>query len=77
MTEINEKLGAIVENIGEHIVAVKGTLELVDASVDEEELHSLIMKAMKRMDILQALSNEMVSHMAQILEKIRETKPGK
>jgi hypothetical protein len=75
MTEINEKLGVIAENISEHIVAVKGTLELVDASVDEEELHSLILKAVDRMDALQVLSNEMLSHMAQILEKIRETKP--
>ncbi|MCG2722823.1 MAG: hypothetical protein L6290_12550 [Thermodesulfovibrionales bacterium] len=75
MTEITEKLGVIAERISEHIVAVKGTLELVDASVDEEELHSLVLKAVDRMDTLQTLSNEMLSHMAQILEKIRETKP--
>ncbi|MFZ5908069.1 MAG: hypothetical protein ACOYVJ_11830 [Nitrospirota bacterium] len=76
MKEIREKLESIVGNISEHIVAVKGTLELVDASVDEEELHSLIQKATERMDALQTLSNEMVARMAQILEKIQETKSG-
>jgi hypothetical protein len=74
MTEINEKLRALSESISEHILAVKGTLELVDASVEEDDLHGLVLKAMDRMDTLQTLSKEMVSLVAKMLEKISETK---
>jgi hypothetical protein len=74
MREINEKLTALSESISEHILAVKGTLELVDASVEEEDLHGLILKAVDRMDTLQLLSKEMVSLVAKMLEKISETK---
>jgi hypothetical protein len=74
MAEIDEKLMALSENISEHILAVKGTLELVDASVDEDDLHGLILKAVDRMDALQLLSKEMVSLVAKMLEKINEAK---
>jgi hypothetical protein len=74
MREINEKLTALSESISEHILAVKGTLELVDASVEEDDLHGLILKAVDRMDTLQLLSKEMVSLVAKMLEKISETK---
>jgi hypothetical protein len=74
MTEINEKLRALSESISEHILAVKGTLELVDASVEEDDLHGLVLKAVDRMDTLQTLSKEMVSLVAKMLEKISETK---
>jgi hypothetical protein len=74
MREINEKLTALSESISEHILAVKGTLELVDASVEEDDLHGLILKAVDRMDTLQLLSKEMVSLVAKMIEKISETK---
>jgi hypothetical protein len=74
MREINEKLTALSESISEHILAVKGTLELVDASVEEDDLHGLILKAVDRMDTLQLLSKEMVSLVVKMLEKISETK---
>jgi hypothetical protein len=72
MGEINERLAALSESISEHILAVKGTLELVDASVEEDDLHGLILKAVDRMDALQLLSKEMVSLVAKMLEKIGE-----
>ena len=74
MHEINDKLNEISEKMNEHMLAVKGTLELVDASVSEEDLHSLLMKAIDRMDVMQRLSDELFASLKQVFEKMREAK---
>jgi hypothetical protein len=77
MSEINEKLKEISETMSEHIIAVKGTLELLDASVTEDDLRSLVLKAIERMDNMQQLSDELFLVLKQALEKMRETKDSK
>ena len=52
MTESNKKLDEVADQLNENILAVKGTLELIDTSV-EDELHPLLIKAVARMDIIQ------------------------
>ncbi|MEW6584992.1 MAG: hypothetical protein AB1442_05195 [Nitrospirota bacterium] len=74
MASIDERLNEIFNSANEHIVAVKGTLELVDASVEEDDLHNLILKSMNRMDMLQELSNEMFSLVKQMMQKMKEMK---
>jgi hypothetical protein len=61
LSEKDKKLQAISDELGEHITAVKGTLELIDASVEEEDLHNLVLKALKRMDSIHTLSGDMFS----------------
>jgi uncharacterized hydantoinase/oxoprolinase family protein len=75
MSEIDSKLKEISEKINEHIIAVKGTLEVVDTS--EDDLHSLLLKAIERMDSLQQLSNEMFAIIKQLFEKIERMKEQK
>lgn len=75
MSEIDNKLKEISDKINEHIIAVKGTLELVDTS--EDDLHSLLLKAIERMDNIQQLSNEMFAIIKQLFEKIDEIKAQK
>ncbi len=53
----------------EHIITVKGTLELLDASVSEDDLHSLIIKAIERMENMQRLSDELFAVLKQVIEK--------
>jgi DNA-binding FrmR family transcriptional regulator len=72
MSELDERLKGISEEISEHITAVKGTLELIDASVTEDDLSSLIEKAVERMDTLQKLSHEMIAALKSCLEKIEK-----
>lgn len=74
MSSINDKVKEISGKIEEHIVAVKGTLELADASLPDDELHDFILKDMERMDDLQKLSNELVSIVNLLNEKMDETK---
>jgi hypothetical protein len=74
MTERNKTLDAISNQINEHILTVKGTLELMDASVTEDELHELLLKAIERMDIIQRLSNDMLVALRNCLDKIGEFK---
>jgi hypothetical protein len=73
MNEKNEKLEATLNELNEHITAVKGTLELIDASVEEDDLHNLVLKALKRMDTIYALSGEMFTLLKACLQKMRET----
>jgi hypothetical protein len=61
MTDRNRALDEMAEQLSEHLLAVKGTLELVDTSVDEEELHQLMLKAIGRLDAVQRLSDEMIA----------------
>ena len=77
MPETDERLKEISDKISAHITAVKGTLELLDASVSEDDLRNLILKAVERMDRMQALSDEMFAVLKQVLEKIGEAQGGK
>ena len=74
MSEINNKLNEISDKMNEHMMAVKGTLELVDASVSEDDLHNLLLKAVKRMESMQTLSDELFAALQKIFEKMKETK---
>ena len=75
MSAINDKVKEISDKIEEHIVAVKGTLELADASISESdnELDGFVLKAMERMDDVQKLSNELVAIVNLLIEKMDET----
>lgn len=74
MQEKDYKLQSIADDLSGHITAVKGTLELIDASVEEEDLHNLLLKALKRMDSIQALSAEMLELLKACLAKMGEVK---
>jgi hypothetical protein len=77
MPEINKRLEEISDKMSEQILTVKGTLELLDASVSEDDLRSLILKAIGRMDKIQGLSDELFAVLEKLLEKMGETKNGK
>lgn len=74
MTDKNNKLQAISDELNEHITAVKGTLELIDASVEEDDLHNLVIKALKRMDSIYTLSGEMFALLKACLDRMEESK---
>jgi hypothetical protein len=74
MAEKNDKLDEIADQLDENILAVKGTLELIDASVTEDDLHQLLLKAIDRMDIIQRLSDEMLVALRKCFDKIGEIK---
>jgi len=74
MTERNNKLDEISHEFNENILAVKGTLELVDTSVTEDDLHDLLLKAMLRMDSIQKLSNDMLDALQNCLNKMDSSK---
>ena len=77
MSESNNRLKEISDKMNEHIIAVKGTLELLDASVSEDDLHSLILKAVERMENMQRLSDELLAVLKQVFEKMSEAKNRK
>lgn len=77
MSEINKRLEEISDKMSEHILTVRGTLELLDASVSEDDLRSLVLKAIGRMDKIQGLSDELFAVLEKLLEKMGETKDGK
>jgi len=77
MTKGSNRIKEISDELNEHIIAVKGTLELVETSVSDSELHSLLVKAIERVDTIQMLSNEMFAMLKQILDKIEEMKTSK
>ncbi len=77
MSEINKRLEEISDKMSEHILTVKGTLELLDASVSEDDLRSLILKAIERMDKIQGLSDELFAVLEKLLEKMGEAKDAK
>jgi signal transduction histidine kinase len=74
MTERNNKLDEISHEFNENILAVKGTLELLDTSVTEDDLHDLLLKAMQRMDSIQKLSNDMLDALQNCLNKMDSSK---
>lgn len=74
MAEKNNTLDEISNQLNENILAVKGTLELLDASITEDELHELLLKSVERMDTIQRLSNDMLIALRNCIEKINELK---
>jgi hypothetical protein len=72
MTERDNKLKEISRELNEHIIAVKGTLELIEASVSEDELQNLTVKAIERMDVIQRLSLELIVVLKNCFEKLGE-----
>jgi hypothetical protein len=72
MAERDDKLKGISNELNEHMMAIKGTLELLEASTSEEELRGLILKAIERMDTIQKLSNDMVVALKSCFDKIDE-----
>jgi hypothetical protein len=76
MAKSEPKIQQISDELNEHIIAVKGTLELLETSVSDNELHNLLLKAIERMDTIQRLSNEMIAFLEQILDKMKEIKTG-
>lgn len=77
MTKIHNRLKEISDELNEHIIAVRGTLELVVESVLKGELNDLLLKATDRMDAIQRLSNEMIEALKHILAKMDELKNAK
>ena len=77
MTKGSNRIKEISDDLNEHIIAVKGTLELVETSVSDSELHSLLVKAVERMDTIQMLSDEMFAMLKTILDKMDEMKTSK
>ncbi len=73
MAESNNKLDEVADQLNENILAVKGTLELIDTSV-EDELHPLLIKAVARMDIIQKISDEMLAALKSCFDKMGETR---
>ncbi|MBE0425066.1 MAG: hypothetical protein IBX72_00240 [Nitrospirae bacterium] len=69
-TESRDRLKEISFEVNEHIIAVRGTLELLDASVEEDDLRNLLLKAVERMDTLQRLSNEIFAVLQMIFDKM-------
>jgi DNA-binding FrmR family transcriptional regulator len=74
MAERDNKLDEISNQLNENILAVKGTLELLDTSVTEDELHELLLKAVERMDAIQRLSQEMLGALKNCFDRMDELK---
>ena len=72
MTERDNKLKEISSEISEHVIAVKGTLELIEASISEDELQNLTRKAIERMDAIQSLSQELIVALKNCFERLGE-----
>ena len=73
MTERDKKLDELSDQLDENILAVKGTLELIDASITEDDLHELLLKAIGRMDIIEKLSHDMLVALKSCFDKIERT----
>jgi len=70
MTEKDNKLDQISHQLNEHMLAVKGTLELMDTIVTEDDLHDLLLKAMQRMDSIQSLSGDLLKVLQSCIDKM-------
>ena len=68
------KLDEISNQLSENILAVKGTLELLDASVTEDDLRKLLLKSVERMDLIQRLTSDMLVTLKSCVDKINELK---
>jgi uncharacterized protein YehS (DUF1456 family) len=74
MIERNDALNELAHQLNENIVAVRGTLELMNISVTEDDLHELLRKAAERMDTIQRLSNDMLAALGNCLKRMDELK---
>lgn len=74
MSERDIKLDEIAKQLNEHILAVKGTLELMDTSVTDDELRELLRKSIERTDIIQRLSNDLFTLLRNCFDKLGESK---
>jgi len=74
MSEKNSKLDELSNQFNENILAVKGTLELIDTSVEEDDLHELLVKAIERMDVIQTLSADTLLFLKNCFDKMDELK---
>lgn len=70
MVDRNKGLDEISHQLDENILAVKGTLELIDASVADDELRELLLKALERMDAIQRLAADTLVALRNCLEKM-------
>ncbi len=77
MVKSNDRLKEISDELNENIMAVRGTLELVESAVSQGELSDLLLKAIERIDVIQKLSNEMLVTLKQIFDKMNEIKTTK
>jgi hypothetical protein len=77
MVKSNDRLKEISDELNENIMAVRGTLELVESAVSQGELNDLLLKAIERIDVIQKLSNEMLVTLKQIFDKMNEIKTTK
>jgi hypothetical protein len=77
MVKRGDKLREISDELNEHIIAVRGTLELVESSVSQSDLNDLLVKAIDRIDAIKKLSNEMLLTLKQIFDNIDKIKPAK
>jgi len=77
MVKSNDRLKEISDELNENIMAVRGTLELVESAVSHGELNDLLLKAIERIDVIQKLSNEMLVTLKQIFDKMNEIKTTK
>ncbi len=77
MVKSNDRLKEISDELNENIMAVRGTLELVESAVSQCELNDLLLKAIERIDVIQKLSNEMLVTLKQIFDKMNEIRTTK
>ncbi len=70
MSPKDAELRQMSNQLNEHIVAVKGTLELVDTSVGEDDLHELLLKAIERMDLIQRQCGQLFAALKNCLDKL-------
>jgi len=77
MTKGSNRIKEISDELNEHLIAVKGTLELLETSVSDNELHNLLVKAIERLDTIELLSHEMFAVLKQVLDKMDEMKTSK
>jgi hypothetical protein len=72
MAERNKKLDELADQLNENILAVKGTLELIDTSVEDDDLHQLLIKALTRMDTIQGMSDDMLAALKSCFDRMGE-----
>jgi hypothetical protein len=77
MVKSNDRLKEIADELNENIMAVRGTLELVESAVSQGELNDLLLKGIERIDVIHKLSNEMLVTLKQIFDKMNEIKTTK
>ncbi len=74
MSETDRKIDELAYQLDENLLAVKGTLELIDTSVTEDDLHQLLLKSIDRLDVIQRLSAEMLAALKKCFDKLGETR---